>query len=101
MSVALPGTSSGATETAEEAPVVGDDALDRRRLGRRVPHVLLERAAQHDAVGARKHVAGASGVGVANLRLRLEDGELAAHWLKDLVPEQFAAAKSGAVEDEC
>ena len=70
------------------------------RLRRRVPLVELERAAEDDAVGAREHVAGAAGEGIADLRLRLEDGELAARRMQVLVAEQVAAAEAGAVEDE-
>ena len=69
-------------------------------LGRRVPLVELERAAEEDAVGPREHVAGAAGEGVAHLRLRLEDRELAARRVQLLVAEQLAAAKAGAVEHQ-
>src|SRR3954471_3458290 len=98
MSGAPGSTSSGAAERREEPLVRGEDALDRRRLRRRVPLVELEGAAEQDAVRSREHVAGPAGKGVADLRLRLQDGELAARRVEVLVAEQLAAAQSGAVE---
>src|SRR3954469_11857523 len=100
MSGAVRQGSSGAAEAVEEALLAADDALDRGRLGRGVPHITLECTAKDDSVGAREHVAGAAGQRVAYLRLRLEDGELAAHWLQFLVAEQIAAAKPRTVEDQ-
>src|SRR4051812_17698737 len=92
------GTSSGAAEGGEEALVVGEDAGDVRRLWGRVPDVELERAAEQDPVGTREHVSGAASVGVTDVRLRLQDGELAAHRLELGVAEQLPAAEAGAVE---
>ena len=80
--------------------MVRHDALDRRRVGRRVPLVELERSAEDDPVGTREHVAGPAGEGVAHLGLRLEDRKLAARGPKVLVAEQLPAAEAGAVEDE-
>src|SRR5437763_1754361 len=94
------GTSSGAAEAGEEALVIGDDVLDRRRLRRGVPLVELEGSAEDDPVGPREHVAGTSGQRIADLRLRLEDGELAARRPQVGIAEQIAAAQAGAVEDE-
>src|SRR5512133_2923081 len=90
MSWAVRRGSSGAAETLEEALVTAQDALDRRRVGRRIPLIELERAAEDYAVGPREHVAGAAGEGVADIRLRLEDGELAASGAQVLVAEQVA-----------
>src|SRR3954452_23135184 len=100
MSEAPQGTSSGAAEAGVEALVGCEDAGDRLGLRRGVPLVELERAAEDDPVGAREHVAGAAGEGVADLALRFEDGELAAGGPQLLVAEQFAAAEAGAVDDE-
>src|SRR5689334_14699094 len=94
------GTSSGAAETGEEALVVGDDAGDVLGLRGRVPHVAFERAAEEDAVRAGEHVAEAPLCGVADLGLRLEDGELAADRMQVLVAEQVAATEAGAVEHQ-
>ena len=55
-----------------------------------LPDAALERAAEQDAVGAREHVAGLAGEGVADLGLRQQDGELAAHRLDAGVAEQGA-----------
>src|SRR5690242_7371730 len=92
--------SSRAAEAFEEAAVVADDPGDVRRDRRRIPHIPLERPAKDDPVGARKHVAEAAKRCVANLRLRLEDRELAANRLQLLVAEQLARAETGAVENE-
>src|SRR5207253_10737929 len=100
MSAATAATSSGAAEAVEEALMVGDDAGNHCRIGRRVPLVELERAAEDDPVGPGEHVARAAGERILDLGLRLEDGELAAGWSKLLVAEQVAAAEAGAVEDE-
>src|SRR5437764_5951080 len=100
MSGPLAATSSGAAQAGEEALMVGNDAGDGRGLGRRVPLVELERAAEDDPVGPREHVAGASGEGILDFGLRLEDRELAARGMKVLIAEQVAAAEAGAVEDE-
>src|SRR4051812_7779611 len=94
------GTSSGAAQPGEEGLMIGDNAGDGRRLGRRVPLIYLERAAEDDPVRPREHVPGASGEGILHLRLRLEDGELAARGVEILVSEQVTAAEPGAVEDE-
>src|SRR5690242_15413841 len=93
-------TSSGAAEGREEALVVGDDALDRGGLGSRAPLIELERAAEDDPVGPGEHVAGAAGERVAHLRLRLEDGELAARRAQVRIAEQVAAAEARAVEHQ-
>ena len=53
----------------------------------------LERAAEHDPVGAREHVAGLAGEGVADLRLRQQDGELAADRDQIAVAEQRRARR--------
>src|SRR5690349_22875537 len=98
MSERAGGTSSGAAEAREEALVGGDDAGDRRWIGRRVPHVALERAAEQDAVGAREHVAELTLRRVADVWLRLEDRELAADRVQLLIAEQVAAAEPGAIE---
>src|SRR3954462_13197904 len=90
MSEGPAGTSSGAAQRREEALMVGDDAGDGRRFGGRIPLVDLERAAEDDPVGAREHVAGTAGEGILPLRLRLEDGELAAGRVQVLVSEQLA-----------
>src|SRR5437868_12094597 len=100
MSGPLAATSSGAAQAGEEALMVGNDAGDGRGLGRRVPLVELERAAEDDPVGPREHVAGTAGEGVLHFRLWLEDCELAAGGAKLLVAEQLAAAQAGAVEDQ-
>src|SRR3954465_2496194 len=94
------GSSSSAAESGEEALLVGDDARDVCRLGRRVPHVPLERPAEQDAVRPREHVAEPSLGRITDLRLRLEDRELAADRLEQLIAEQVAAAEAGAVEDQ-
>src|SRR5689334_976106 len=100
MSGRAPPPSSGAAQPGEEGLVVAEDALDRCRLRGRVPHVTFVSAAKDDAVGPREHVPGAASDGVADLRLRLEDGELAADRLQLLIAEQVAAAEAGAVEDQ-
>src|SRR3954452_1397794 len=100
MSEPSPVSSSGAAEARKEALMVGDDVGDVLRLRSRVPHAPLERAAEQDSVGAREHVAELSLDRVADLRLRLEDRELAADRRQQLVAEQVAAAKPGAVEDQ-
>src|SRR5436305_8852063 len=93
-------TSSGAAQAGEEGFVAGDDPSDGRRLGRRIPLVELERAAEDDPVGPREHVPGPAGEGVLHLRLRLEDRELTAGGTKILVVEQAAAAEARAVEHQ-
>src|SRR6185369_15484773 len=93
--LAQPDGSSGAAEGAEQALVRGDDAGDRLGLGRPVPLVELERAAEQDAVGAREHIARLDGEGVADLRLGQEDGELATGGAQLLVAEQGAGAEAG------
>src|SRR3954470_21154584 len=90
--------SSGAAEAGEQRLVGGEDARDRRRLGLGRPLVELERAAEHDAVGPREHVAGLAGEGVADLRLRQQDGELAAGRPKLGIAEPGAGPAAGAVE---
>src|SRR5213075_1456575 len=92
--------SSAAAKAVEEALVGGDDAGDVLCPRGWVPFVDLERAAEDDSVGAREHVAEVAERRVTNLRLRLEDGELAARRVQVLVVEQLAAAKAGAVEDQ-
>src|SRR5689334_4987352 len=98
MSGATTITSSGAPEAREEALVALDHAGDRIGLRRRVPLIALERPAEQDAVGARKHVAELALRRVAHLGLGFEDRELAADRVKLLVAEQVAAAETGAVK---
>src|SRR6185369_1478686 len=86
---AWPPASSGAAEAREEAFVHAEDARDVRRLRCRIPLIDLIGAAEQDAVGTWKHVAVAK-VRVADLRLRLEDDQLATHRVKLLVVEQVA-----------
>src|SRR5436190_11285743 len=92
--------SSAAAKAVEEALVGGDDAGDVLCPRGWIPFVDLECAAEDDSVGAREHVAEVAERRVTNLRLRLEDGELAARRVQVLVVEQLAAAKAGAVEDQ-
>src|SRR5436305_14981638 len=100
MSEPRSGTSSGTAELGEEALMVVDDSGDRCWVGRGVPLIELERAAEDDPVGPREHVAGTAGEGVLHLGLRLQDGELSARRAQLLVAEQLAAAEAGAVEDQ-
>src|SRR5438270_4785467 len=94
------GTSSGAAQPGEEGLMIGDNAGDDRRFGRRVPLIDLERAAEDDPVRPREHVPGTSGEGILHLRLRLEDGELAAPGVEILDSKQVTATEPGAVEEE-
>src|SRR5437762_7586913 len=92
--------SSRTAEGGVEPLVRREDAGDRLRVRRRVPLVELERAAEDDPIGAREHVARASGEGVAHLGLRFEDRQLTARRAQVLVAEQLAAAKAGAIEHD-
>src|SRR3546814_4514938 len=56
----------------------GDDARDALGLGLGFPDVAFISAADDDPVGARKHIAGLAGEGIADLGLRDQDRELAA-----------------------
>src|SRR3954453_6276870 len=99
MSGAFAPSSSGAAKGGEEALVDGEDARNCVRLRTRIPLIDFEGAAEEDAVGAREHVA-IPEIGVPNLRLRLENRELAPHRVKVGVTEQVATAKPGAVEHQ-
>src|SRR3546814_11906736 len=61
------------------------------------PYTTLFRS---DPVGARKHIAGLAGEGIADLGLRDQDRELAADRDQFHVAEQLARAEPGAVEDQ-
>src|SRR5689334_13802554 len=93
-------TSSRAAEAREEALVGREDVCNVLGLRGRVPGIELERAAEQDAVGTREHIARAAGVGVADRRLRFENGELAADRLEHGVPEELTAAEPRAIENE-
>src|SRR4051812_4354500 len=92
--------SSAAAKGGEEALVTSDDPGDRRRVGRRVPDIALERPAEQDAVTAREHVTEFAERGVAYLGLRLENRELAADRMQLLIAEQLARAEAGAIEHQ-
>src|SRR5205085_6309353 len=94
------GGSSGAAQPLVERLVRGEDAGDGFRLGRGVPRVEFEGAAEDDAVRTGEHITVPTREGVADLRLRQEDGELAARGAQLLVVEQGAAAEAGAVEHQ-
>src|SRR5205809_44673 len=100
MSARRSATSSRAAEALEEALMVGNDPRDGRGFGRGVPLVELERAAKDDPIGPREHVARTTGERIADLRLRLENGKLAAGGTQVLIVEQVATPEPGAVEDE-
>src|SRR3546814_21059188 len=78
----------------------GDDARDALGLGLGFPDVAFISAADDDPVGARKHIAGLAGEGIADLGLRDQDRELAAERDQFHVAEQLARAEPGAVEDQ-
>src|SRR5215207_2193587 len=99
MSGAAEAPSSGAAELVEEAAMGQDDVRDVRGIGRRVPHVPLERAAKQDAVGSREHVAPPSRRGIKDFGLRLQHCELAANGPKIDVAEQVPRTYARAVED--
>src|SRR5687767_12408162 len=92
--------SSRAAKAAEKGAMGFEDTGDSLRIRNRRPFVELEGPAEQDAVGARKHVPGLAIEGIANLRLRQQDGELAAGGPKALVAEKLARAEAGAVEDQ-
>src|SRR5437868_13569449 len=100
MSEACRAGSSGAAEAVEEALLAGDDPGDGGGLRGWVPLPALERAAEQDPVRAREHVAEVAQRGVADLWLRLEDRQLAAHRLELGVAEQVTAAEAGAIEHQ-
>src|SRR3546814_7900430 len=78
----------------------GDDARDALGLGLGFPDVAFISAADDDPVGARKHIAGLAGEGIADLGLRDQDRELAADRDQFHVAEQLARAEPGAVRSE-
>src|SRR4051794_18622972 len=92
--------SSGAAEAVEEALLAGEDTGDVRGLRSCVPLVDLERAAEDDAVGPRKHVAEVAERRILDFGLGLEDRQLAARRVHVLVVEKVAASETGAVEHE-
>src|SRR5829696_1453207 len=100
MSEATEAPSSRAAELIEEAAMGRDDVGDVRGIGRRVPHIPLERAAKQDAVGSREHVAPPSRRGIKDFGLRLQHCKLAANGPKLEVTEQVPRTYARAVEDQ-
>src|SRR5580704_19174404 len=81
--------------------VRGQDARLRREIDARRPVSAFERSSEHDAVGPWKHVQRSGGqIYVADGGLGLENRQLAANRLENVVVEQLARAQARAVEDD-
>src|SRR5437762_3253777 len=78
---ASPAPGASSAHPSEQIRVAGDDPLRLRRIGIEVPVAVLMRAAEQDAVAARKHVEISRPDGaIIHLRLRDQKRELAFDW---------------------